>query len=65
MNSGQQQQSETPCQYVHKVNGVVPGMFDLQYDGKVCDCGRIKFIKEHCGCQNNPHDELKSKPNEG
>lgn len=57
-------ETETKCQYAHKVDGVVPGILDIHLDGRSCDCGRVKFVAEDCGCPSNPHKELRSKPNE-
>lgn len=56
--------NEQPCLYVHRVDGIVPDKLDLQYAGRVCDCGRVVFYAEPCGCPGNPHDEIRSKPNE-
>lgn len=52
-----------PCQYSHQVAGVTPNPLDVHLDGRTCDCGRIKFVAEDCGCINNPHKELRSHPN--
>ena len=52
------------CTPYHTVEGKVPELLDIQYDQKVCDCGKIKFYSTDCGCQANPHLELYSKPNE-
>lgn len=51
------------CKNGHAVNGIVPGEQDLEYHNRVCDCGKIKFVKERCGCVNNPYYELKTKEN--
>lgn len=54
---------EIKCRESHKVDGHIPSPLDLHLDGRTCDCGRILFQKEPCGCIGNPHDELKSKEN--
>lgn len=55
--------SDVKCPTVHVINGIVPKKEDLQYDNFLCDCGKTLWVKEPCGCANNPHDELRSKPN--
>lgn len=52
------------CRHEHLVNGIVPPMYDESYDGKICDCGRIKFYKEDCNCPGSPGWQIKTKPNE-
>ena len=54
------------CTPYHTVNGVVPEKSDLHFDNVVCDCNRVVFYSERCGCPANvtPTFELKSKPNE-
>jgi hypothetical protein len=54
---------EIPCKTGHAVNGIVPGDLDIVYDQKICDCGRVQFFKEMCGCPTNKHYELKQKEN--
>lgn len=51
------------CKNGHAINGIVPDILDVNYHGRVCDCGRIKFYKELCGCVHNQHYELKQKEN--
>jgi hypothetical protein len=51
------------CSQGHTVNGFVVSPMDLQYDGQVCDCKKIVFVKELCGCTNNEHEEIKQKEN--
>lgn len=53
-----------PCVGVHKVDGVVPTEFDERFIDRVCDCGRIVFYKDPCGCPGTPGWRLKSKPSE-
>ncbi len=57
--------SQQPCKGAHRVNGVVPQKKQLEYDGKVCDCGKLIFYKERCNCPSHvtPSYDLKSKPN--
>lgn len=49
------------CQYGHSVDGVIPGKLELQYDGKLCDCGSIRFYTDMCGCEQNKHLQLYEK----
>jgi len=56
-------EEEEKCKGDHKINGVVPLPLDIQYDGVICDCQRIKFYTQMCGCS-EPHLELLKKPNE-
>lgn len=46
----------------HKIDGIIPTLQDIQYDGRTCECGRIKYIAEGCTC--NGSKELKSYPNQ-
>lgn len=52
-----------PCRDAHRVNGVIPQIHNIEFDGLTCECGKFLFKKEPCGCPGNPHDELKSFPN--
>jgi hypothetical protein len=52
-----------PCKDAHKVDGVIPQPNDLQFDGRTCECGKLIFYKEMCTCPSNPHEVLKTKPN--
>lgn len=54
--------NSTPCFDGHRINGEKPQALDTQYDGRVCDCGRIKYYTEMCGCTPQ-HLELRSSPN--
>ena len=58
-------QKEFPCREAHKIDGIIPQKTDLHFDGRTCDCGKIIFYKERCGCPANvtPTYDLKSKPN--
>ncbi len=57
------EEEKQTCNPYHTVNGYVPQLLDVQYNGIVCDCSRVIFYSEMCGCS-MPHLELKSKPNE-
>lgn len=59
-----QENNQPPCSGSHRVNGDVPTVNNLTEQWVVCDCGRLDFRKEPCGCPNNVHDELKSRPHE-
>lgn len=51
------------CELIHKVDGHIPHFSDTHLDGRVCDCRRMIYFKEECGCPGNPW-QLRSKPNE-
>lgn len=57
------EQTEIKCREFHGINGKMPMAHELQFDEQTCDCGKIIFYKEKCNCPNNPHYDLKSKPN--
>lgn len=57
-------EEEKKCTPEHKIKDQIPTILDLKYDGQACDCGKIKWIAEDCGCSANPHLELKQYPNE-
>lgn len=64
MNPNLSQQSpDRPCKDAHRVDGVVPQIHNLEFDGRTCECGKFLFRKVPCGCPGNPHDELKSELN--
>jgi hypothetical protein len=52
------------CFQVHKINGHIPLPTDLHLKDMTCECGKLIFRAVPCGCPNNPHDDLKSFPNE-
>lgn len=54
---------EGKCKPEHKVDGIVPFQEDIRFDGRSCDCGRVKFIAELCGCDMKEY-RLKKIPNE-
>lgn len=35
----------------HVIGGVIPGPFDEKYNNRICDCGKLKWTWESCGCQ--------------
>lgn len=49
------------CRYGHAINGVRPGVLEIEKDGNVCDCGNVRFVAEDCGCDKNPHQELRER----
>ncbi len=59
----QKPQEQLKCREYHGIEGKLPTKEDVHFDGKTCDCGKIIFYAEMCGCS-TPHLELKSKPNE-
>lgn len=38
------------CVDAHRVGGVIPEPFHQQFDGQSCDCGKLKWVWEECGC---------------
>ncbi len=52
-----------PCKIEHGINGMKPAETDLQYDGKTCDCGKLVYHLEECGCPGKKHMLLKEKEN--
>lgn len=56
--------NSVPCQNGHSVDGVTAGKYDEILNGKVCDCNRIRFVWELCGCPNVNEYRLMPKPNE-
>ena len=34
----------------HVIGGVIPEALDEKFDGKVCDCGKMKYVWTECGC---------------
>lgn len=55
---------EIKCKEAHMVDGVVPQERDNHLDGRTCDCQRMIFISEPCGCSDGGGYKLRSKPNE-
>ncbi len=55
---------EEKCQGIHRIDGQVPQEQDIQYDGRNCDCGRLTYFLEPCGCPDKKDYSLRSKPNE-
>lgn len=35
----------------HVIDGIIPQPFDRQFDGRTCDCGKLKWVWQECGCQ--------------
>ena len=51
------------CRYGHTINGVVPLNTELNLGDTVCDCGKIKYVVQLCGCSGIKHDELRATEN--
>jgi hypothetical protein len=52
---------ETPVEVVqdpclkagaHVIGGIIPQAIDQQFDGKPCDCGRLRGAWRECNCGN-------------
>lgn len=41
---------ERPCLEAHVIDGVIPEPHDQKFDGRVCDCGRLRGAWKECGC---------------
>jgi hypothetical protein len=54
---------EIPCANGHVIDKVTPAPTDLYFANRVCDCSKLIFVLEPCGCPNDKHDELRSRPN--
>lgn len=64
MNSVFHPQDNTPqpdqikCREAHTIEGLIPNLetweYAAQFVDKICDCGRIRFEKEDCGCPGQP-----------
>ena len=53
-----------PCRESHRVNGVIPQITNIEFDGMTCECGKFKYLAQWCGCPGNNHQELKQYENE-
>lgn len=54
---------EKKCPLIHQIDGRTPESTDTHLEGRTCDCGKLIFFLEPCGCPGAKHDELKSQPN--
>lgn len=54
---------EKPCPLIHQIDGRTPELTDTHLEGRTCDCGKLMFFTELCGCSGDKHLELKSQPN--
>ncbi len=50
------------CKEAHKVNGIIPQITNIEFDGMTCECKKFLYKKELCGCS-IPHYELKQYEN--
>jgi hypothetical protein len=57
------EEEQEKCKGDHKVNGVIPMLYDLHFDKAICDCKKVKWEVHSCGCSNQVK-ELKKFPNE-
>lgn len=63
MENNATQSQDIPCKNGHSINQVVPNIYDESVDGKVCDCGKMIFFKDHCNCPNSPGWKMTTKEN--
>lgn len=57
------EENEIPCREAHMVKGIIPQLLDVQFANLTCDCGKILYVEEECGCVNNRHMEIRAKEN--
>lgn len=55
--------SEIKCNVQHLWNGNPPFTSQPELEGKPCDCGKMLFHIEGCGCPGNPQKEIKLQEN--
>lgn len=55
--------NQEPCLGGHKINGVAPADYDQHFHNKVCDCRRVLYSWEPCGCKAKNEYKLVSKAN--
>lgn len=51
------------CTDAHKVGDIIPQLLDLKFANMTCNCGKILYVEEECGCPTNKHMEIRSKEN--
>jgi hypothetical protein len=49
------EKKENPCLDAHRIDGIIPEPFDQKFDGRVCDCGKLRWTWEECGCVNKEY----------
>lgn len=52
-----------PCHFQHLWEGNPPDPNRSDLEGKLCDCGKLLFHAELCGCPSNEHMDLKLQEN--
>jgi hypothetical protein len=58
-----QDQNSSPCKNGHVVEGVAPQTYDEKFKDKVCDCRRVMFVWELCGCPGKKEYKIAMKAN--
>lgn len=46
----------------HVIDGVIPGTFDEQFNGRTCDCQKLRWIWSECGCEQKQY-QLRAEQN--
>jgi hypothetical protein len=49
----------TPCLDAHRIDGIIP-VDQMEFDGRTCDCGKLIFHVEDCGCGGNKTKQLRA-----
>lgn len=39
----------------HVIDGVIPGSSDERFNDRLCNCGKLRFVWEECGCANKEY----------
>lgn len=61
--NNQPEQEQLNCGDAHRIGNIIPQSFNVELDGKSCNCGKFKFIKEKCSCPSGGY-LLKQYPNQ-
>lgn len=51
------------CKEAHRIGDHIPQFPDLHLDGQTCNCGKILYVAEPCGCPGLPRMDLHAKEN--
>lgn len=55
--------NDRKCAIQHLWNGNPPYPHQSELEGKPCDCGKMIFHAEMCGCPGNPQMQVQLKEN--
>lgn len=51
------------CKEAHKIGDLIPQFNNVEMADQTCNCGKILYVLEDCGCPANQHKELHAKEN--